>query len=59
MKLLAGEYKKQSLHSRYKAPYYTFTPRMLTDEELWVQDVELSILTAKVYKELGVDELCS
>ncbi len=27
---------------------------MITDEELWIQDVELSILTAKVYKELGV-----
>ena len=53
---MTGEYKKQELHYRYNSSYYTFTPQMLTNEKLWVEDSELAILTAKTYKLLGVIE---
>lgn len=56
MRLMTGEYKRQELHSRYNSSYYTFTPQLLTNEKLWVEDSELAILTAKTYKLLGVIE---
>lgn len=52
MRLTTDEYKKQDLHYHY----YTFTPQILTNENLCVEDDEFFILTAKEYKELGVTE---